>query len=787
MQNDTIPTNAGAGDTPPAPPNPPRFASLRARLLLLVALALLPAFALILWNDYQHLQDERAEARAAAQRIAHSRAFEFAEKIEDTKNLLGIVAGLPSAREDPRQPHCSEVLAGMKRELPHYGNFGVAALDGAVACSAEPFDRARPPNFADRLWFRDALRIRDFTSGEYVVGRITGRHSLIFGRPVFDGQGEVGAVAFVSLDLSWLSQFVADLPLPAESALVVLDGQGRILARHPDHAAWVGRMHPHAESMLAVVAQRDEGTHVLPGLDGILRIVAFARVPGSQLSMFFGLPQAAVEAEARAGFLRNLAFMAVILLVSFGLAWFAAEVLVLRRTHHLAETAKRLAGGDLAARSGLTAQDEIGRLAAAFDRMADAVVEREHKLTLANNALRESDERIRFALETCHIGAWDLNLADHTTFRSPEYDRIFGYPELLPQWTLDDFFRHALPEYHEPIRRMVEEAIEKQTNWDYECRIRRTDGAIRWIWFTGRHLIDGAGVHRMAGVVQDITERKRIEEEIRTLNTDLERRIAERTAELERANAGLAKASRLKSDFLASMSHELRTPLNAIIGFSELLKDGIAGEMTPIQKEYVGNVFHSGEHLLSLINDILDLSKVEAGKMELQVEPISLPSLLEACLTIVKEKALAHRIRLSLEIDPEIGEMQTDPRKLKQIVYNYLSNAVKFTPDGGRIVLSAHLMPAAALPPSVKPAVAAERYLEVAVTDSGIGIAQQDMQRLFQAFVQIDSGLGRKYEGTGLGLSLVKRLAELFGGAVGVQSEPGKGARFSAWLPWNAT
>lgn len=145
---------------------------------------------------------------------------------------------------------------------------------------------------------------------------------------------------------------------------------------------------------------------------------------------------------------------------------------------------------------------------------------------------------------------------------------------------------------------------------------------------------------------------------------------------------------------------------------------------------------------------------------------------------------MAHHIRLSLEVDPEIGEIQTDPRKLKQIVYNYLSNAVKFTPDGGQVTLSARLVPAAALPPATKPSVATKRYLEVAVTDSGIGIAEGDMQRLFQTFVQIDSGLGRKYEGTGLGLSLVKKLAELFGGAVGVASEPGKGARFSVWLPW---
>ena len=267
-------------------------------------------------------------------------------------------------------------------------------------------------------------------------------------------------------------------------------------------------------------------------------------------------------------------------------------------------------------------------------------------------------------------------------------------------------------------------------------------------------------------------------------NEAARRELAERGAELERANAALDRANRLKSEFLASMSHELRTPLNAIIGFSEVLRDGMAGEVTEQQREYLGDILNSGTHLLALINDILDLSKVEAGKMTLDLECLPADTLLQSALAIVREKAVAHRLTLELRAEADIGELCADPRKVKQIVYNLLSNAVKFTPDGGRVTLSARRMPAAAAPAAARPPAGVVEFLEVAVADNGIGIAAADQARLFAAFTQIDSSLSRKYEGTGLGLALVRRLAELHGGAVGANSELGRGATFRVWLPY---
>jgi hypothetical protein len=282
---------------------------------------------------------------------------------------------------------------------------------------------------------------------------------------------------------------------------------------------------------------------------------------------------------------------------------------------------------------------------------------------------------------------------------------------------------------------------------------------------------------------------------IGTDNTARKQEEAERKGferALEEKNLELEHASHMKSEFLATMSHELRTPLNAVIGFSEALKDGLVGEMSATQREYIGDIFTSGQHLLSLINDILDLSKVEAGMMELELESVELAGLLANSLLIVREKAALQRIQLKLECPDNLGHLKLDLRKTKQIVYNLLANAVKFSEHGSSVTLTVRQVSREqvgqipgewpvyrfALPESQYP-----QFLELSVSDTGIGIAEDDMGKLFKAFSQIDSSLARKFEGTGLGLAMVKQLAELHGGSVAVASREGCGARFVAWLP----
>jgi signal transduction histidine kinase len=265
--------------------------------------------------------------------------------------------------------------------------------------------------------------------------------------------------------------------------------------------------------------------------------------------------------------------------------------------------------------------------------------------------------------------------------------------------------------------------------------------------------------------VGDFSQRVTIpnRDELGALATNLNRM----NEELGRLYQQLEAANRHKSEFLASMSHELRTPLNAIIGFSEVLLDRLFGDLNAKQEEYLQDVLESGRHLLSLINDILDLSKVEAGRMELEVGRFALPEILENGLTMVRERAGRHGIALSLDVDQGIDGIEADERKVKQVVFNLLSNAVKFTPDGGQVGIRAGMDDAG---------------VWITVWDTGIGIAPENQGRIFEEFQQAAAGKERR-EGTGLGLALSRRLVELHGGRIWVDSELGKGSTFVFTLP----
>ena len=271
----------------------------------------------------------------------------------------------------------------------------------------------------------------------------------------------------------------------------------------------------------------------------------------------------------------------------------------------------------------------------------------------------------------------------------------------------------------------------------------------------------------------------------RTLGVAIER--AQVQQNLRQANEDLAQASQMKSEFLASMSHELRTPLNSILGFADLLERQRKDPLSENQLKQVQAIKRSGEHLLQLINDILDLSKIEAGKTELELQPVVIHSLCSQCLRMVQPRADKKRIALSLELDYQIERAQLDERRVRQILINLLSNAIKFTPEAGKVKLSGNLRYGHHLLQEVRPDRSpvnkSTPYLCLEVSDTGIGIPQEKQGLLFRPFQQVDSSLTRRHEGTGLGLALTKRLAELHGGTVSVESQENQGSTFRVWLP----
>ena len=375
----------------------------------------------------------------------------------------------------------------------------------------------------------------------------------------------------------------------------------------------------------------------------------------------------------------------------------------------------------------------------------------------AADALRAAETRLQqvLAFSSTVIYALDVRPGKLIpTFVSDNFSRMTGYDPadaLDPTWVAARFH----PDERE---RLVSEtpALLAQDRFTREYRFLFRDGTYHWMRDEARVLRTAVGAPvQILGAWLDITERVRAEEELR------------------RARAAAETANQTKSDFLAKMSHELRTPLNSIIGFSEMLADQTFGGLNEKQHRYVDNVLASGRLLLQVINDILDLSKVEAGRMELTLAQFEVARALDEVRSLMESLAQRKHHTVEVDVEPGLPSIVADPAKFRQITVNLLSNAIKFTPDGGRIRISARRPPG-------------EPMIEIAVTDTGIGIAPEDTRRIFQEFEQLDSEYVREQQGTGLGLALTKKLVELHGGRIQVESEPAHGSTFRFYLPLRA-
>lgn len=437
----------------------------------------------------------------------------------------------------------------------------------------------------------------------------------------------------------------------------------------------------------------------------------------------------------------------------------------------LHEGTEKIGEGNFDYKVAIDTNDEIGQLSRSFDEM----VVKLKRITASRNDLNEEINKRVFAEEQKTKVLYSLNK------RMQEINTLYGLTKIIEK--SDDSLDLICEELVNIIPggwRFPEVTCARINLFDKEYK------TLNFLDTNWKQMIDITFDGKKCGSIEVcyITEKPLADEgpflkEERVLLGALGERlekVIERILvhkELVLAKTSAEAANKAKSEFISAMSHELRTPLNAIIGFSEVLTDESYGPLNPKQKEYVGDVLTSGKHLLSLINDILDLAKIEAGKMELKLGEINIPTVIDNSLIMIREKAFAHKIELSKNIDLDVSNIIADERKVKQIIFNLLSNAAKFTPDGGKIGIEAKKT--------------ANNEIMISVWDTGIGIEEKDKGKIFEEFKQIEGDLNRKYPGTGLGLALTKKLVELHGGKIWFESEgKDKGCKFYFTLPIEA-
>lgn len=379
-----------------------------------------------------------------------------------------------------------------------------------------------------------------------------------------------------------------------------------------------------------------------------------------------------------------------------------------------------------------------------------------------------SDQRFRQLLDAAPDAILEVDSAGHIVLLNQAAEHLFGYPraELLGQ-PVEILVPHSVRAHHVPLRQGYQAApAVRPMGSGRELEAQRKDGSRFRVEISLSPVQFGDRQHFTA-IIRDVSERRRAEDSLREIQERHARELANTNAQLESRNIEIERANRLKSEFLASMSHELRTPLHTIIGFSELLGEGLEGELNPTQRRFVEHIHRDSLHLLELINDILDLSKIEAGRLDLRCAEMPLEGALQEVLATIRPQAAAKSQRLRVSAVDDLI-LEADRVRVKEILYNLLSNAVKFTGEGGAISVT------------VEPA---GEFAAVAVEDSGIGIAREQQAAVFDAFHQVGSTTKGVREGTGLGLAITRHLVEQHGGRLSLQSEPGRGSCFRFTLP----
>jgi signal transduction histidine kinase len=782
------------------------FTKYVALIVALVAGVLLASSAANLWFAYQ---ESKLAITALQREKAVSAAYRIEQYIRAIEHSIGWTT-LPRAFEglSPAEQRRIEFLKLLRQEpaitevqwMDRAGREQLRVSRLAMDVAASNEDLSKEPRFLEgrKTAYFGPVYFRKETEPYMTISRPAG--------------GQDGGVIAIDVNLKFVWDVVNQIRIGNAGIAYVVDSGGYLIA-HPDISLVLQKLNWAALPQIAAAraaAEAPAGERPDPVIErnraGQEVLTSGAPISTLKWLVVTEVPLSEAFAPLVAEIYRTILLLAIALVLSV----FASLALARRMVQPiraLQQGAARIGAGELDQKIEVRTGDELQALGDQFNKMATDLRESyeglERKVEDRTAELRETLDQQKASAEILSVISGSLS--DLT----PVFDAILDNALRLCQgniavlWRLDgdvlryaagknvsseaseamEFLRNALPlgTYNPTPQAVVERrtihVLDVFAEPDYRPLVPRavetnrphaptvlavplvrdadTLGVIT-VWRYEKRLF----TQKQVAMVNTFADQAVIAIE----NVRLFKEIQEKSRQLEIAN-------KHKSDFLANMSHELRTPLNAIIGFSEVLAEKMFGEVNDKQLEYLKDIHSSGHHLLSLINDILDLSKIEAGRMELDMSEFHLPSTLQNALTLVRERATRHEIKLGLEVDARVGRVHADERKVKQIVLNLLSNAVKFTPDGGRVDVAARMD--------------TDKVL-VSVVDTGIGIAAEDQATVFEEFRQVGRDYTKKAEGTGLGLALTKRFVELHGGSLSLASEPGKGSTFTFTLPVEA-
>lgn len=474
----------------------PSVSSLRVRLLLLVLLALIPARGLGIYTAWQMRQDARAESLQDAMRLARIASTAGERLVEGIHQILIVLAHLPEVRRQ-NVSACSALFADLLKPYPYYSNLGAAKPNGDVFCSAVPYEGVA--NVGDRTYFQRAIQRRDFAPGEYQIGRITGKAVINIGYPVLDGGGQVAAVVFAGLDLSWLNRLLAESRLPENSTITVVDGAGQVLARYPEPEKWVGKLFPDAPFIRAAISQQEEGTVEGSGLDGTPRLFAFTRLQVWERERFayvyIGIPRDSAFARVNQIDTRSLVGFGGVLVFALLATGIGSRMLILHPVTALVQTIQRLGAGDLSARTGLPhTSSEMGRLAAALDEMAGGLEARQAGASPMTGLLQECEERFRRLADSAPAMLWLSGPDGLRTFFNRAWLDFTGRSPAEAAGS--GWLASVHPEDRDPYLHACIAALAARREFRVEYRLRRADGEYRRILDAGipRILPDGSVV-----------------------------------------------------------------------------------------------------------------------------------------------------------------------------------------------------------------------------------------------------------------------------------------------------